>query len=145
MSYFERIQVVNPDATGWGAVTPTPAAGAGTGLHAGLQVDPLAGLTLQTAIIDTAASGDTTIVAAVASKMIYVLHWHLVAAAAVSIRWKDGTPTNLTGAESLAANGGLATGNGQGVVLMTKTANKALILNLSAAVQVSGSIVYVAA
>lgn len=122
--------------------TATPAAGAGTGITEGLQVDPLGGMTIAQAAVNVAASGSTQIVAGVAGKIIYVLHWFLVAAGTVNATWEDGAAGALTGAVPLVANSGVSAGSGAGVVLKTTTAGDALELNLSAAVQVSGVVVY---
>lgn len=99
------------------------------------------------ASIDTATSGDNTIVAAVPNRKIRVINYTAIASADVSIRWKSGASTNLSGAMALAANGGAApAGTGQapsGHIGLFETApGQALVLNLSGAVQVSGHLAY---
>lgn len=95
------------------------------------------------AVIDTAASGDNTIVAADASRKIKVMSYVVVADAALAIRWKSGAGTNLSGAMSLAANGGVATAAAPaGTWLMETAAAAALVLNLGAAVGARGHIAY---
>lgn len=96
----------------------------------------------QSAIVNTAASGDTTLVAAVAGQAIAVVGLLLVAAGAVTVVIKDGS-TGLTGAISLVA--------GQPLVLVperapipwfTTTPGQALVITLGGAVQVSGRVYY---
>ena len=61
--------------------------------------------------VDTAASGDTTIVSAVSGKKIRVVGYVLVAAGAVTVQWKDATATYsgamslITGTRSLSDGG----------------------------------------
>lgn len=99
------------------------------------------------ASIDTATSGDNTVVAAVPGRKIRLINYTVIAAGAVSIRWKSGASTNLSGAMSLPQNGGAApSGSGQspgGFIGLLETANgEALVLNLGGAVQVSGHLTY---
>ena len=100
--------------------------------------------TPQFAVINTSASGDTTIVALVSSKVIRVLSYVIVADAAVAAKFTSGAAgTALTGAMSLSANGGIAAPfnpvghfqTGSGV---------ALVLNLGAAVGARGHLTYIA-
>jgi len=103
------------------------------------------GQTLAFAAIDVAASGDNTIVAADGTRKIKVLSYSLVADAAVAARWKSGAGTNLSGAMSLAANGGLADGGGNAPAtqwLFETAVNQALVLNLSGAIGARGRVVY---
>lgn len=99
--------------------------------------------TPQFAVINVSSSGDTTIVALVSSKVIRVLSYVLVADGAVAAKFTSGAAgTALTGAMSLAANGGVAAPfnpvghfqTGSGV---------ALVLNLGAAVGARGHLTYV--
>lgn len=99
-------------------------------------------LTVKYAPIDVATLGDNTIVALVAGKKLRVINWVAVVSAAVSIRWKSGAATNLSGAMALAANGGAAPGEAAHGHFET-AAGVALVLNLSAAQQVSGYLAYV--
>jgi hypothetical protein len=93
--------------------------------------------------IAVSASGVTNILAAVASKSIRVLAVQLVANAAVNIKWQSHvTPTDLTGLAYLAANGGYVLPYNTAGWFQT-IAGEALDINLSAAVAVGGSIVYV--
>lgn len=95
------------------------------------------------AVVSTATLGDNTVVAAVAGKRIAVESYALVVSGAVSVKWKSGAATDLSGAMALAANGGLApAGAGPDSSLLATAAGGALVLNLSAAVQVSGHVAY---
>ena len=99
--------------------------------------------TIQFAKVDTAASGDTQIVAAVTGKKIKLLSCKLISNGTVSIKWRSGT-TDLEGANPLVANSGYvlpASSPGQGHYLETAV-NTALNINLSGATQVSGHISY---
>jgi len=94
-----------------------------------------------TVSISAIGIGDNTIVAAVAGLKVRLLEWYLTAAGAVVVKWKDGAGTDLTGPMSLVAGGALVVpppfGQPQQGWHSTSPGN-ALILNLSAAVQVSG-------
>jgi type 1 fimbria pilin len=99
------------------------------------------------ASIDTTTSGDNTIVTAVPGRKIRLINYTAIATGAVAIRWKSGASTNLSGAMSLAANGGAApSGSGQSpagfIGLLETNSGDALVLNLGAAVQVSGHLTY---
>lgn len=107
-------------------------------------VDLRRGQTIQFASIDITSLGDNTIVSADGTRKIKVLSYHLVADAAVGVRWKSGSSTNLSGAMSFAINGGIAsavTSPAQGHLLETAV-NQALVLNLSLGVGVRGHMSY---
>ena len=96
------------------------------------------------AVIDHAASGDNTIVAAVAAKRILVVAYTIVAAGAVTVRWESGASgTALTGQMSLAANGGVSTGEAMGGQFAPCATNTLLNLELGGAVSVDGHVSYV--
>jgi hypothetical protein len=100
--------------------------------------------TPQFAVINTSASGDTTLVAAVTSKVIRVLSYVLVADSAVAAKFTSGPAgTAITGAMSLAANGGVAAPFSP-VGHFQTAANTALVLNLGAAIGARGHLTYVA-
>ena len=99
-------------------------------------------LTPKFATIAVSASGDNTVVAAVPGKKVRVLKYAMVAAAAVTAKWKDGASTDASGPMALAANGGLSDGYCP-VGLFETSPGNALVLNLSAAVSVAGHITYV--
>jgi len=94
------------------------------------------------AAISAASSGDNTLVAAVTAKKILVLNTQIICADIVSVTFKSGASTSLTGAMSFAAKGGMvlpfvASGH------FVTAAGEALVMGLSSAVQVSGSLAYI--
>ena len=93
----------------------------------------------QYAPINTATSGDTTLVAAVAGARISVTGFVLVASGAVNVKFKGGA-VDLTGA--MACISGRSIDAVSRVALFEAAAGQPLVLNLSAAVQVSGCLVY---
>ena len=100
------------------------------------------------AAISASSSGDNTVVAAVTGKKIRVLNYTAIAAGSVSITWKSGASTSLSGAMPLAANGGAAPSAGAqtpiGQIPLFETAQgEALVLGLSGAVLVAGHLTYV--
>lgn len=96
---------------------------------------------LQFAAIDTAAAGDTTLVASVAGAKIRVYGFGLVVGAAITVRFKSGAATNLTGPLAFAANGGVSTAFSP-VGLFETALGEGLVLNLSVAGSVGGWLVY---
>jgi len=100
------------------------------------------GLELKRAVVST-VSTDTTLVAAVAGKKIRVVSILLVCDSSVGVRFESDTAgTALTGVMTFAANGGLALPfNSNGWI--ETVAGELLNMELSGAVQVSGSITYV--
>lgn len=123
----------------------TVTANQGTSSANDWRTDLRRGQTLAFAPIDVASSGDNTIVAADGTRKVKVLSYAIVADAAVSARWKSGAGTSLSGAMSLAANGGLAEGAGNSPAtqwLFETAVNQALVLNLSAAVGARGRVSY---
>jgi hypothetical protein len=106
-----------------------------------LQVTTKPSVALQNAVIDTASSGDNTIVAADATKKIKVVSYSIVVSAAVSVRWKSGA-TSKSGAMAFAANGGIALAGNVNAPLFETAVNNALVLNLGSANQASGHVAY---
>jgi hypothetical protein len=102
------------------------------------------GQTILFASIDVATSGDNTIVAADATRKIKVLSYSLVCDGTVSVRWKSGAASNLSGAMSFVANTGIAPPGGTpaGGHIMETAVNQALVLNLSGAVGARGHLSY---
>lgn len=100
-------------------------------------------LTPKFVIIDAATSGDNTLLAAVTSKKIRVLALFLVAAGTVNVRFESGAGgTALTGQMNLVANTGFVLPYNP--VGWFETAVTTLLnLELSAAISVDGSLVYV--
>ncbi len=100
-------------------------------------------LTPKFAKIAVSSSGASTVVAAVTGKKIRVLSWSIVANAAVNAKWQSHTtPTDLTGLHYCAANGGISVPFSP-VGHFETVAGEALDINLSGAVAVGGSLVYV--
>ena len=92
--------------------------------------------------IDTASSGNNTIVAAVAGKKIRVLSYKLVCSGAVTVKFQSGAGgTDLEGGAAYGANGGVMASECEGGYFET-AASTLLNLNLSSAVQVSGHVTY---
>lgn len=92
-------------------------------------------------IDNAAASGDTTIVAAVSAQTTKVYKLFVVCNAATNITFKDGS-TALTGAIPLGANGSI-TLDFDGDAWFTGSTNTAFKINSSAATQCSGRAYYV--
>lgn len=101
--------------------------------------------TVTTVIVDASTSGNNTIVSAVASKTIRVLAFDLVANAAVTAYWRDGTAgSKRSGSYYFGGTGhGIAKSSAHIPVLATGSVNTALVLNLSGAVAVGGTVSYI--
>jgi len=93
------------------------------------------------ASISVSSSGDNSIVAAVTSKKIRVLSYVIVGDGAVAAKFRNGT-TDLMGAASLGANGGIAAPFNPAGHFETSVTT-ALNLNLASAVGVRGHLTYV--
>jgi len=101
------------------------------------------GGTIAEAVIDTASSGDNTLVAAVTGQTIRLYKIVLYANAANTVILKDGASTKLMGNIDLPAKAGYVIDNdSSGHCPFTCTVSNALVLNLSAATQVSGRVWY---
>lgn len=97
--------------------------------------------------ISTAASGQGALVAAIVGRKIRVINYGIISAGAVTVKFQSAS-TDLTGAMSLAANGGIsATGTALGpngfFGLFETASGEALNINLGGAVQVGGHLGYV--
>lgn len=101
-------------------------------------------LNVNYSVIDAALAGNNTVVAAQAGKSIYVLSYEFVTAGAVTVEWQSGASgTVLAKAQSLAANAIKQLPPSS--FGWFQTAQGALLnLSLGGAVQVSGSIQWVA-
>jgi hypothetical protein len=100
------------------------------------------GYTLQQGVINVSASGDATLVAAQGSgKVIYLVSYAFVVAAAVTVQFKSAS-TVRSGAMPFAANGGIERNGTPGSPMLWTNANEALIISLGSAVQVSGHYTY---
>lgn len=92
-----------------------------------------------------ASAGNTTLVSSQASKKIRVLEFSLTATATLDVQFLSGAPSSANLSGPLHANG-----NGWGIVknfspvgLFQSNSSEGLVLNLSAASSVGGSLVYV--
>jgi hypothetical protein len=101
------------------------------------------------AAIAASASGDNTVVAAVAGKKIRVRSFSLFngPATANTAKWKSGAATDLTGTVTCGAAigasfGQLGSAPAPGAFLFESVAGQALVLNLSAATAVYGWLDY---
>ena len=95
------------------------------------------------AVIDAITLGNNTLVAAVATKKIRVLSSFFIASGTVIIRFEDGADgTALSGRMDLIASSG-GSPSFSPVGQFETTVNTLLNLELSAAVQVSGWLIYV--
>lgn len=90
--------------------------------------------------IDFAGSGDTTLIAGVASQTVRIHRIFFVVGAATNIIFKDGA-TALTGAIPMLANGSFVL-DYSGEPWFTTTAANGFVVNSSAGVQISGRIYY---
>lgn len=99
-------------------------------------------LSVVQASLTASALGTTQLVAAQAGKRIYVCGLFLAAAGAVSVDFRTGVTTQITGVMPLAANGQIAM-NFSDVSWFNTGVNEALVINLSAAVAVGGLFKYV--
>ena len=102
---------------------------------------PTAALSTRVAI-NAASSGDNTLVALTSGQTIRAHKFFLIASGTVNIKFRDGTGgTDFHPAIPLYAGGGVAL-DFDGDPWFVTTAGNALVLNLSAAVQVSGVLYY---
>jgi hypothetical protein len=100
----------------------------------------------QSVAINTAASGFTQLVALVGGQSVYVCGYDYVSTSALSVKFSYGTgaacatgTVDLTGAQAVAANGGVVIPNSS-IPKWSIPAGQALCINLSGATQVSGSL-----
>jgi hypothetical protein len=93
------------------------------------------------AVIDTTASGQTPLVAAVAAKKIRVVAANLICGGIVNVRFQSAS-TSLTGAYPLIANTGIVLPFNPAGHFETAV-NTVLNINLSAGQQVSGCLTYI--
>jgi hypothetical protein len=119
------------------------------GLAGRLQLRPTIAQPLTTPV-SVAGSGDTIIVGAATIYRIRVLAYMLVAAGTVLVQWKSGVGTSalgmvrpLSGAMPMVANGSLNTGQPDPAAWLFQTElAQPLVLNLSAAIAVTGHVTY---
>lgn len=91
--------------------------------------------------ISASSSGDTTLIAAIASTVIRVVNLCLIANGTVNVKFKRGS-TDITGLYYLVANAGAVLPEASRGWFETGS-NEALVINLSAAVAVGGHLAYV--
>lgn len=102
-------------------------------------------LTMQQAAISASASGDTIVVGGTGGQQIRVTAITFTTSASISIGWKSGssTGTNLVGGNMFfGTNGGMDTQRVQGGYFFQCVSGCALVINLSGAASVRGSINY---
>lgn len=102
-----------------------------------------------TAVIDTAAIGNTQLVALTTSETIFICGWQLTVGGAVSVQWIYGTgsacatgETDLTAAMPFLANGDTWSDTSVFYKGMKGALSNAFCIELSAAVQTSGVLYY---
>jgi hypothetical protein len=100
---------------------------------------PLTSDVLKQLKIDAAASGNNTIIPAVAEQKIYVFQLWLVTQAPMDLRIRDGASTDMTG--PLPRVETLLLDLKDEPYFVTSIGN-AFVFNLSAAIQVSGAVYY---
>lgn len=96
----------------------------------------------KSAKIQASTSGDNTIVTGVSTKLIKVHAIVLNATGTVNVKFKDGASTDLTGAMNFQAREGYTINVTPPAFLLATSAGNALVLNLSAAVEVDGFLSY---
>ncbi len=104
-------------------------------------------MSVKYAVVNATASGDNTVIAAVAGKKLRVVGYSTASAGTVTVKWKSGASVDLSGPMPM-----VAAGSGQGVLgsgtymaeygVLETDVGLALVLNLSAAVVVGGHLVY---
>jgi len=94
------------------------------------------------ALINTSSSGDTTLVAAVASRKIRVVSYAFICSGTVGVKFQSGTGgTALTGVMEFTAQTGIAPGLNQWGHFESAS-GVLLAINLSAAIAVRGHLTY---
>ena len=96
---------------------------------------------MTSASLNISSSGDNTVVSAQSGQTVRLHKLLLVAVGAVNVKFKDGAGTDLTPALPLQAGGSIVL-DFDGEPWFVTSSGNALIINLSAAVQVSGRLYY---
>lgn len=122
-------------------VTVSAALPAGTNRIGRVELNAPTTAQLASVSVSVAASGDNTLVAGAGGQTVRVFKLMLVVGAAVNIRFKDGAGTNLTGIMTMTASGAVVLDFDSEPWFVTALGN-GFVLNLSAAVQVSGRVYY---
>jgi hypothetical protein len=94
--------------------------------------------------VNCAANGDNDIIAAVGGITLRIYGFFLVFNDAVNVKWKDGAGIDLHPALHFIGDGSAWMLPRDGAPWFTLTISNKLVLNLSAAVQVSGRLYYTA-
>jgi hypothetical protein len=97
---------------------------------------------LTNASVSISSSGDNTVVSGTSSQTVRVYKLVLIAAGGVAVTIKDGASTSLTGAMPLAANGAMAIDFNEGEPVFVTSSGNGFVVNLSAAVAVTGFVQY---
>lgn len=133
------------DAAGAPVAAASPTTdGVGAFLASDKLMEGTTGLVVKTAPITASASGDTSVVALVASKKIKVVAAVVTGNGAVNIKWRSAT-TDITGLEYIAGAGGGSVLPFNPVGWFETAAGVALNINLSGAVGVGGFVRYIEA
>lgn len=93
--------------------------------------------------LNATASGDTTVIALVASKKLRVIGIIFTVSAAVAVAWKSGATTTKIEAMSWSQDGGVAAPNMTPGWFMETDAGEALVVNLSINANVRGTLWYI--
>lgn len=106
---------------------------------------PISPNVLSRAVIEAAAAGDNTIIAAPgAGKRILLYHYNFLTRAAVNARLLSGA-ASVSGLYNFGANSGFAFDAPGGIAPTPLGVNEAFVINLSAAVGIDGYVLYLVA
>ena len=95
-----------------------------------------------TAVVLASGDGDTIVVAAVASRRIYLYAEKIIASRGCHVKWKDGSNLELEGAMAVAPSGGFVSDVAPPAYLLATTAGNPLVLNVSLGGLVGGRVSY---
>ena len=95
-----------------------------------------------TAAVLASGDGDTTVVAAVAGRRIYLYAEKIIASRGCHVKWKDGSSLELEGAMAVAPSGGFVSDVAPPAYLLATTAGNPLVLNVSLGGLVGGRVSY---
>lgn len=94
------------------------------------------------AVISMNTAADNIVIAAVAAQFVRIYGIVFTCAGSVAIKLGQGGPAYWTGAMTFGAGGGLCLMPQGEPLYMTDAVNKSFIINLSAAIQLSGTVWY---
>lgn len=136
--------IVNTDSSVGGGTGHRPEVWIANGNQANGNIVAPTGVivTVQQAQIDYNTSGDHTLIAGTGGKTTRVIGVNFVCSAAVSVAWKSSGGAQLVPAQSFAANGGNDCWRPQGK-WADSVVGEGIVVNLSGAVQVSGTADYI--